>query len=29
RSGRWRGQNKEECGIHFEDGKMVRSGEKA
>ncbi|GAA6180962.1 phosphoadenylyl-sulfate reductase [Shimia sp. NS0008-38b] len=26
RSGRWRGQNKEECGIHFVDGKMVRKG---
>ncbi|WP_380058556.1 phosphoadenylyl-sulfate reductase [Falsihalocynthiibacter sp. SS001] len=24
RSGRWRGQNKVECGIHFVDGKMVR-----
>ncbi len=28
RSGRWRDQNKEECGIHFVDGKMVRIGEK-
>ncbi|WP_170338838.1 phosphoadenylyl-sulfate reductase [Ruegeria arenilitoris] len=28
RAGRWRDQNKEECGIHFVDGKMVRSGEK-
>ncbi|MDA5557921.1 phosphoadenylyl-sulfate reductase [Shimia sp. MMG029] len=28
RSGRWRGQNKEECGIHFVDGKIVRTGEK-
>ena len=26
RSGRWRGQSKEECGIHFENGKMVRTG---
>lgn len=24
RAGRWRGQTKEECGIHFVDGKMVR-----
>jgi len=24
RAGRWRGQDKEECGIHFVDGKMVR-----
>ncbi|RBW61658.1 phosphoadenylyl-sulfate reductase [Ruegeria sp. A3M17] len=28
RAGRWRDQNKEECGIHFVDGKMVRAGEK-
>ncbi len=28
RSGRWRGQDKDECGIHFVDGKMVRTGEK-
>ncbi len=28
RSGRWRGQDKEECGIHFANGKMVRTGEK-
>ncbi|MEM7319449.1 MAG: phosphoadenylyl-sulfate reductase [Pseudomonadota bacterium] len=28
RAGRWRTQNKEECGIHFVDGKMVRTGEK-
>ncbi|SMP30225.1 phosphoadenylyl-sulfate reductase [Shimia sagamensis] len=28
RSGRWRGQEKDECGIHFVDGKMVRAGEK-
>lgn len=28
RSGRWRGQDKDECGIHFVDGKMVRAGEK-
>ncbi|CUK00734.1 phosphoadenylyl-sulfate reductase [Shimia thalassica] len=27
RAGRWRDQNKEECGIHFVDGKMVRIGE--
>ncbi|MEP2532894.1 phosphoadenylyl-sulfate reductase [Shimia sp.] len=27
RSGRWRGQDKEECGIHFVNGKMVRVGE--
>jgi len=25
RAGRWRGQEKEECGIHFVDGKMVRA----
>jgi phosphoadenosine phosphosulfate reductase len=24
RAGRWRGQGKEECGIHFVDGRMVR-----
>ncbi len=24
RAGRWRGQDKEECGIHFVDGRMVR-----
>jgi phosphoadenosine phosphosulfate reductase len=24
RAGRWRGAEKEECGIHFEDGRMVR-----
>ncbi|HSF91492.1 MAG TPA: phosphoadenosine phosphosulfate reductase family protein, partial [Paracoccaceae bacterium] len=24
RSGRWRGQDKVECGIHFENGKVVR-----
>ena len=24
RAGRWRGSNKEECGIHFENGKLVR-----
>lgn len=29
RSGRWRGADKLECGIHFVDGKMVRIGEKA
>ena len=26
RSGRWRGQDKTECGIHFVDGKIVRQG---
>lgn len=26
RSGRWRGQDKTECGIHFVNGKMVRKG---
>ncbi|WP_082182022.1 phosphoadenylyl-sulfate reductase [Aestuariivita boseongensis] len=26
RAGRWRDQSKEECGIHFVDGKMVRIG---
>ncbi|MDV7142655.1 phosphoadenylyl-sulfate reductase [Tropicimonas sp. TH_r6] len=26
RSGRWRGQDKDECGIHFVNGKMVRTG---
>lgn len=26
RAGRWRDQNKEECGIHFVDGKLVRIG---
>tara|TARA_R110000850_G_scaffold66852_3_gene148363 strand:+ start:362 stop:1090 length:729 start_codon:yes stop_codon:yes gene_type:complete len=25
RAGRWRGQDKEECGIHFVDGKWVRT----
>lgn len=29
RSGRWRGQDKTECGIHFVNGKMVRIGENA
>lgn len=24
RAGRWRGQDKEECGIHFENGRIVR-----
>ncbi len=24
RAGRWRGQDKDECGIHFENGKVVR-----
>jgi phosphoadenosine phosphosulfate reductase len=28
RAGRWRGRQKEECGIHIVDGKMVRTGEK-
>ena len=27
RAGRWRGTQKEECGIHIVDGKMVRIGE--
>ncbi|RAK18819.1 phosphoadenosine phosphosulfate reductase [Salipiger aestuarii] len=26
RAGRWRGEQKEECGIHFENGRMVRKG---
>ncbi|MEH6646543.1 phosphoadenylyl-sulfate reductase [Sulfitobacter sp.] len=26
RAGRWRGQEKDECGIHFVDDKMVRTG---
>ena len=26
RAGRWRAQDKDECGIHFVDGKMVRTG---
>ncbi|GHG87176.1 phosphoadenylyl-sulfate reductase [Pseudodonghicola xiamenensis] len=26
RAGRWRGQQKEECGIHFVNGKLVRIG---
>lgn len=26
RAGRWRDQEKDECGIHFVDGKMVRTG---
>lgn len=26
RAGRWRNQDKEECGIHFVDGKLVRTG---
>ncbi len=29
RSGRWRGQQKTECGIHFVNGKMVRKGDNA
>lgn len=28
RAGRWRGQSKDECGIHFVNGKMVRQGAK-
>lgn len=28
RAGRWRNETKEECGIHFVDGKMVRVGAK-
>lgn len=27
RAGRWRGTDKEECGIHFVNGKVVRTGE--
>ncbi|WP_299693381.1 phosphoadenylyl-sulfate reductase [uncultured Tateyamaria sp.] len=26
RAGRWRDQDKDECGIHFVDGKMIRTG---
>jgi phosphoadenosine phosphosulfate reductase len=26
RAGRWRGQAKDECGIHFVNGKMIRTG---
>ncbi|MBU2981713.1 phosphoadenylyl-sulfate reductase [Lentibacter algarum] len=26
REGRWKGQEKSECGIHFENGKMVKTG---
>lgn len=29
RAGRWRGQDKTECGIHFKDGKWIRTGENA
>ena len=29
RAGRWRGDDKTECGIHFVNGKMVRQGESA
>ena len=29
RSGRWRGQRKDECGIHFVNGKFVRTGANA
>ena len=28
RAGRWRNSEKDECGIHFVDGKMIREGEK-
>lgn len=29
RAGRWRNSDKDECGIHFVDGKMIRSGSPA
>ena len=29
RAGRWRGQEKEECGIHIVDGRIVRQGDAA
>jgi phosphoadenosine phosphosulfate reductase len=29
RSGRWRGHEKTECGIHFENGRIIRQGETA
>ena len=29
RAGRWRGTEKSECGIHFENGKAIRTGERA
>ena len=29
RAGRWRDSDKTECGIHFKDGKVVRSGQAA
>jgi len=29
RAGRWPGQDKSECGIHFKDGKLTRTGENA
>mgnify|MGYP000283008905 FL=1 len=29
RAGRWRDSDKEECGIHFENGKMIRRGKAA
>ncbi len=29
RSGRWRGHDKTECGIHFENGRIIRQGETA
>jgi len=25
RAGRWRNTQKDECGIHFEDGKLIRT----
>jgi phosphoadenosine phosphosulfate reductase len=28
RAGRWRNEDKEECGIHIVDGKFVRTGAK-
>jgi phosphoadenosine phosphosulfate reductase len=27
RAGRWRNRDKDECGIHFENGKAMRTGE--
>ena len=27
RAGRWRNKEKDECGIHFNDGKAVRTGD--
>lgn len=29
RAGRWRGAQKDECGIHFDNGKVIRKGENA